>query len=584
MNLNKLILTITLFISLNAKAQDYHLKFPPIQNIINHLFDNYQTLNHSEYVTFEKKPEGYFLKFNDDSSYYEKIWDFKTDKYQKLSLKKSTKSQNKLRNKLLDDYFINYFNFIPFHNYAEASYDVVQMYKNNFEQYPDSIVYGIARSYADYTLNLIGEAYTGFNKKLSYQFNINKGPNALNENQLETFLLYANKTIDLLKLVKRKNPKFQTIVGNIDLKIWNEYVHFYFRLSLIQNEKEALKFLPDNLYDPFMLALAKNNLANCDSNAILFTNGDSDTFPLWYLQAKKGFRKDVYVLNLSLLNTFSYLDGLSRGMLSYKPLDFGFPFKLQNKVNDFYMLSNNNCDEHVEIKDFMREISLENVGKEENGCFIKGNLKWKFERSFFLLQDLAILSLIDKYFGIKSINFAMTTPLSSYLGLYDLFSNSGINLKLSDSLEKKNLNLMVNADKRLDFLLSKLDTTGFKMADSNYEYSRMKSNYANAFLKAFNDCVKSHPKQAKLLVKTMMSIFPKNDPYLITWIIIFNKNGYEKEAEEITESLIRSYNLNTMMKKDLALWDHYLDYLKEYANENEAILKIYKRFEEIRKK
>ena len=178
-----------------------------------------------------------------------------------------------------------------------------------------------------------------------------------------------------------------------------------------------------------------NMLMSCEPNAILFTNGDNDTFPLWYLQEVEHVRKDVRIVNLSLLNTDWYI----RQLRDWEP-------RVPMRINDFEL-------QHVGIKpwktakyslevpkdvaekaaqQYKRELGLTTVPIPQKIEFqVKPTLKSPYGQGFLRTQDWMILNILANNKWRKPIYFAVTVPRSNMLGgLADYFRMDGLVMKL----------------------------------------------------------------------------------------------------------------------------------------------------------
>lgn len=107
---------------------------------------------------------------------------------------------------------------------------------------------------------------------------------------------------------------------------------------------------------------AKNYLETCEPNAILFTHGDNDTFPLWYAQEVEGVRTDVRVVNLSLLNTDWYIDQMKRQAYDSKPIPFKMPFKKYEQGTNDVVYIFDRIEDYVELSKIMEFVIDDNPG------------------------------------------------------------------------------------------------------------------------------------------------------------------------------------------------------------------------------
>jgi tetratricopeptide (TPR) repeat protein len=160
---------------------------------------------------------------------------------------------------------------------------------------------------------------------------------------------------------------------------------------------------------------AYNMLASCEPDALLFTNGDNDTFPLWFLQEVVGFRKDVRVLNLSLLNTSWYIKQL-RDNAPTLPVNY-----TDSYIDDV-------------LTAYTREAILRSnrLWREDRAVSAAG-MTWTIPAAsigILRVQDVMILKLVDWVNWQRPIYFGTTVPDNNLIGLRDHLEMDGMVYRL----------------------------------------------------------------------------------------------------------------------------------------------------------
>ena len=315
-----------------------------------------------------------------------------------------------------------------------------------------------------------------------------------------------------------------------------------------------------------------NILATTEPNAIIFTNGDNDTFPVWYLQEVEGIRKDVKVVNLSLLNTPWYIKQLR----DYEP-----------KIN--ITLSDKQIEE-MSLRSWPREGMKVSIPGEPDASGNVTNMEWhvkptvKTERYAALrIQDMMILHILEKNKWKRPIYFAVTVSPDNKIGLERYLRMDGLAFKIIASSP-----IAVNSDgttKTQEALYPELINTS-KIEENlikNYRYKNLNNpdvylnpnvkkllqNYRSAFLQlGYKYMMEGKKENLSSLLNSMEEIMPEsvipvtNKMAQLQIGVMEREAGFPEKMRERLDKLL-SYVNNTFNDK-LIYGSYYMRELKDY--------------------
>ncbi|MFP4289199.1 MAG: protein O-mannosyl-transferase family [Bacteroidales bacterium] len=328
--------------------------------------------------------------------------------------------------------------------------------------------------------------------------------------------------------------------------------------------------------------VAVNYLESCAPNAIIFTMGDNDTFPLWYAQEVEGIRTDIKIVNLSLLNTDWYIDGMMRRK-TYEadPIPFSMEHKqYRDGTRDFlYVMEDPRLeDQYIDLRRLISfisnddnqrtlagsrqnffptrkfSLSVDSAKVVQNGTvapedahLIVDRVQWEIPNSGLQKNSLMLLDFLATNNWERPVYFAITTGAEAYIGLEDYFQLDGMAYRLvpikSDAEQGETGR--INTRILYDNIMNKFQWGNMYDPDVylNEDNIRLTVNFRNIFQRLANALIdEGKTEQAIEVLDKAMEVMPEhNVPYNYFTLLIaeaYYDAGEFDKANEIFERMI----------------------------------------------
>ncbi|MFO7657533.1 MAG: DUF2723 domain-containing protein [Bacteroidales bacterium] len=325
---------------------------------------------------------------------------------------------------------------------------------------------------------------------------------------------------------------------------------------------------------------AYNYLNSCDKNAIIFTNGDNDTFPLWYAQEVEGIRTDVRVINLSYLGADWYIEQMHRKAYDSDPIPFTLTKDkyISGKRDIIYLIERlkgytdlkqaidfladdsdktKRVPNHNERIDYLpnRRFSIP-VDKEKvlaNGTvnpkyadLIVPEIQWDINRNYIFKNHMMVLDLLGTNNWERPVYFAITVSSDNYLNLDSYFQVHGLAYKVVPVKSESGYPNTggIDTDIVYDNLLNKFKWGGIDNPDVYIDENvmRMLTNFRSNFSRLAEALIsEGKPDSAKKVLEKCLLLMPdtivRYDIFTLAVIESYLKLDDRENAMKIAEKL-----------------------------------------------